>query len=85
MCKPLASTHGVYIPGTGITITRANIRDEQQRRAYENQSAATPEQIVLSFATYTEQHSKTYQQSKRFAKLVSRASSIMRRMQRSGR
>lgn len=72
------STHGTYQCGSGITITRANIKDEQQRRAYNGQSPASPEQIVCTFATVSQQNDiKRFQQTARYTKLVARASAIM--------
>ncbi len=79
MCRPIASTRNTYSPGVGITITRANIDDEQARRAERHQRPATPEEIVLEFVTPYEQESKGFSESKRFKKLVERASAIMRR------
>jgi hypothetical protein len=73
------STRGTYNPGVGITITRANIENEQARRAYEGRKAATPSEIVLTFVTEYEQNSKEFRTSKRFDKLVNRATAIMRR------
>ena len=84
MSRPIPSTHGVYIPGVGITITKANIRDELARRIYENRSTPSPEEIVMTFVTPAERESPAFHGSKRFAKLVSRTSHLMRSIQRGG-
>lgn len=77
MSKQIPSTYNTFIPGVGITITRANIRDEQIRRAEAGRSPATPEEIVMSFVTKVEAETKGFHQSPRYAKLVARASQIM--------
>lgn len=77
MSHPIPSTRGVYKSGVGITITRANIEDEQARRSYENRARATPEEIVADFTPTSLQNNNNYKKSAKFAKLIARASLIM--------
>lgn len=73
-------THGVYFASSGIPITRANINDEQARRAEDKQSPATADEIVYSFATPVERKDwKNFTNRNRYQKLVARASGIMRK------
>lgn len=64
MSKPIPSTTGVYKPGVGITITRANIALAQQRRAAEGKEPLTPAGIVLAFMPpniqHPEEHKRLY-------------------------
>lgn len=83
MSRPIPSTTNVYIPGVGITITRANIELEQQRRYESNQKPATSEEIVMTFCTPAERVSKDFPTSKRYKKLVERAGSILRNPKKS--
>jgi hypothetical protein len=45
MSRPIPSTFGVYKPGVGVTITRANINALQAERAEREQESATPEEV----------------------------------------
>jgi hypothetical protein len=49
MSRPIPSTVGVYKPGVGITITRANINALQAERAEREQEPATPEEVCKAF------------------------------------
>ncbi len=48
----MKSTIGIYLPGVGGTITRANINAEQFRRVEAGKKPATPEEIVNLFIPF---------------------------------
>ncbi len=86
MSRPIASTHGVYTPGIGITITKANIADEQARRVEQKRQEATPHDIVVEFATPCEQISAAkpmgesyFMRSKLYQRRLARAMRLMKR------
>lgn len=51
MSKPIPSTRGVYMPGVGMTITQANIADEQKRRTKNGEDPADADDILKAFLT----------------------------------
>lgn len=84
MSSPIASTHGVYSPGVGITITKANIADEQERRVEQKRSVATPHDIVVEFSTPCEQISAAkgdsyFTKTKLYQRRLGRAMKLMKR------
>ncbi len=84
MSRPIPSTHGVYTPGIGITITKANIADEQARRIEANRQEAMPHDIVVEFATPCEQISAAkgdsyFTKSKLYQRRLARAMRLMKK------
>lgn len=81
MSKPIPSTFGVYKPGIGWTITRANIDAYQQQLAEDKRPSASPAEVVLNFATDTDRGGQeagvVFRNSKLYKRRLARAMRIM--------
>lgn len=72
-----ASTLGAYLPGVGIALTRANVREYQQELALRGHAPAIPAQILVAF-TKPRQARKDWEPDPRH---VARMGQLMRRKQ----
>lgn len=66
MSRPIPSTVGIYKPGVGMTITRANVK------LYSEHAPPTPDKIVMAFASPIDPESKHYKRLLRRAEQVCR-------------